>query len=116
MDTTLKILCHLFSFDLLKNASPMVVGLAHRAIRFGFDSLSAEQKLILKPFLYVKCCGYEDVEGAHSCNMILEGEELLEAYGASGGSRWLQCRYCHAKTHHITSLIELQSMMNKWGP
>lgn len=77
MDTTLKILCHLFSFDLLKNASPMVVALAHRSIRFGFDSLSVEQKLILKPFLSVKCSGYDDVDGAHQCSKVLEGEDLF---------------------------------------
>ncbi|EQB2601724.1 hypothetical protein K3H50_17885 [Aeromonas veronii] len=101
MDTTLKILCHLFSFDLLKNASPMVVALAHRSIRFGFDSLSVEQKLILKPFLSVKCSGYDDVDGAHQCSKVLEGEDLLEAYGASGGSWFIQCRLCHAATKYI---------------
>lgn len=74
----------------------MVVAVAHRAIRFGFDSLSVEQKSLLQPYLSVKCCGYQDTDGLHDCSTVLEGEDLLLAYGASGGSLWLRCRDCHA--------------------
>lgn len=101
MDTVRKILCHLFSFDHFSHSSPMVVAVAHRAIRFGFDSLSEEQKLLLQPFLSVKCCGYQGPNSSHSCSKVLEGEDLLQAYSVSGGSVWLQCRDCYAAMRFI---------------
>lgn len=90
------LVCYLFSFEHFKQSDPNVIGVARRAIRFGFGSLSDEQKSMLKPFLSVKCCGYTDSKGEHCCSTVLEDEALLDAFVNSDKQQLLRCRNCRA--------------------
>lgn len=112
MDTNGKILCHLFSFDLLNHRGTMVIALAQRAIQEGFDSLSIEQKRMIQPYLSVKCCGYDDVDGHVECSTVLEGDDLLRACEVSGGSWLPQCRHCRAARNYIAYSA---AMHDEWG-
>ncbi|MCC4266179.1 hypothetical protein LL240_17230 [Oceanimonas baumannii] len=95
MTTTEQILSHQLEIDAFHNSDPKCAGIARKAVDDGFDSLSAAQKAVLKPFLSKECVGYTDPGGYHnSCNIILEGEELLSAYKACDDSESLECESC----------------------
>ena len=70
-------------------------GLAKLAIDKGYDSLSSKQKTILEPYLSAKCSGVTDPGGYHNdCDVLLEGNDLLEAYQLSDDSETLMCETC----------------------
>ena len=70
-------------------------GLAQLAVDNGFDSLTQKQKNVLTPYLSVNCSGITDPGGhRNNCSVILEGQELLNAYELSDDSGSLMCESC----------------------
>jgi hypothetical protein len=96
------ILEHQLGIDFFHSADPKCVGIARRAVEHGYSSLSDLQKHVLKPFLSLRCDGYAEPGGHSSCNVVLEGKQLLEAYEqADFLSGSLQCASCKCEADSI---------------
>lgn len=96
------ILAHQLGIDFFHSAGLKCVGIARRAVDHGYSSLSDAQKHVLKPFLSQRCDGYAEPGGHSSCNVVLEGQQLLEAYEqADFLSGSLQCASCKCEADNI---------------
>ena len=67
-------------------------GIARKAVSQGFNSLTAKQKAVLQPYLSQNCTGITVPGGYHNdCSVLLEGEELLNAYQRCDDTECLVC-------------------------
>lgn len=72
-------------------------GLAQLAIDKGYSSLSPKQKAVLESYLSVSCSGIIDPGGHHhNCEVLLQKEDLLEAYQFSEDNESLMCAGCRS--------------------
>lgn len=70
--------------DIVDDRQGPVRGIAQLAVDKGYETLSAKQKGVLRPYLSTTCSGMVGPSGTHNeCRTVLEGNELLEAYGLS---------------------------------
>lgn len=80
-----------------------VSGIAKLAIDKGFDSLSAAQKVVLKPHLHRECEGVEDPGGHHNeCQVTLEGKDLALALEQAGYYGSVLCENCVSETERYS--------------
>lgn len=85
-------------FDELDNK---VSGIAKLAIDKGFETLSAAQKAVLKPYLQRACEGVENPGGHHNeCQAVLEGNELAKALEQAGYYGSVLCENCINETEN----------------
>ncbi|MGR1251995.1 hypothetical protein [Aeromonas veronii] len=100
------ILSHQLSVDAFHDQDAKVSGIARRAVDLGFDQLSPAQQRVLNPFLSQQCSGYTDPAEHNDCEVVLEGELLLEAYEESQ-SDYVQCEHCRAESADIAHRREV---------
>lgn len=73
-------------------------GIAKRAVKQGFSTLSDKQKVVLDPYLSTTCSGVTDPGGYHNeCATKLEGEALLDAYNRCDDTDCLVCENCNSE-------------------
>jgi hypothetical protein len=90
--------------DIFHNEDSKVSGIAKLAIDKGFASLSPAQKSILQPFLSQPCEGVTDPGDYHNdCQVVLEGEELRDAYDNTYQYDGLLCQSCIDEANDIAS-------------
>ena len=73
-------------------------GIAKRAVKKGYNTLSPKQKSVLEPYLSKICSGVTDPGGYHNeCSTELKGEKLLEAYQRCEDAESLVCDSCYSE-------------------
>lgn len=78
-------------------------GIARRAVKEGFDTLSPKQKAVLDPYLSETCSGVTDPGDHHNgCTAELKGEALLNAYNRCDDTEFLQCDDCYSEEGYIS--------------
>ena len=100
MSVTESILRRQLEGGVFDNVEKKVNGLARRAVdpAHGYESLTADQKRVLDPFLTQPCAGHTDPADEHNnCQQVLTGAELLEAYEQSDDVESLECSDCRSQ-------------------
>lgn len=107
MSVIKEILAHQLDKDLFggleAEEAKKVKGIALRAVKEGYDTLSDAQKYVLKPFLSQPCYGYDNPAEHIDCDRVLEGQALLDAYQDADDPECLQCESCRAERDYIAN-------------
>ncbi|MDX7083443.1 hypothetical protein [Serratia marcescens] len=97
-----KILAEQLEQHAFEGLEKKVSGIAKRAVKEGWHTLSTDQKLVLMPHLTSQCEGYTDPAGEkNDCTAILEDELLLDAWENYRMYDSLLCESCRTQLDHI---------------
>lgn len=97
-----KILAEQLSQHAFDEMESKVSGIAERAVKEGWETLSPAQKRVLTPHLSNPCEGYTDPGGhRNECHVVLQDDSLLEAWNNNPQYDSLLCESCRSQIDYI---------------